>query len=110
MKADVEPLPLVPVICMTLSLSRSLSWEPRSINVCETQHEDRTHAVTNPVKILEHLRDSEVAQSAAGRTKSLKSGCITLERVERVDCFAVGPGRHGFEGQGEGTEEMGKWE
>ena len=75
-----------------------------------TKHEDKTHAVTNSMKVLEHLRDSEIARSATGRTKSLESGCIALERVERVDCFAVGPGRHGFEGRGEGTEEMGEWE
>ena len=57
----------------------------------------KTHAVTDSMQILDHLRDSKVTQPATGCTKSLKGSRITLERVERVNCFAIGPGGHGFE-------------
>ena len=33
-KADVEPFPFVPVICMTLSLFRSLAWKLQITNLC----------------------------------------------------------------------------
>lgn len=54
-----------------------------------TQHHARTHAVTNPLQVLEHFRDSKTTRFTAGRTKSIKDGGVALERVEGIDRFAV---------------------
>jgi len=60
--------------------------------------------MADSMQILEHLRNSKVTRLAPGRAQSLEGSGIALERIEGVDCFAVGPCRHELE-EKEGSSE-----
>lgn len=97
MKADVEPFPFVPVMCMTLSLLRSLSWEPQVTVVCQPDAKLETHVIADSVQVLEHLWYGQITAFPSRCAYSLKCGSVSLKGVKGVDGFTVGPYGHDSE-------------